>query len=361
MTLTMNSVYIVVFATVGVAIAFSGNDAEYMLREIQQIRQEHLDEIKTYQQYIDSIIEENSKIKQRMDVLERENMMMFKRLSTLEDQYKDYDNRKLINVQFDTAAANLHTEINDIQSSPLRSRDTPAETRQQITNPRAEGNRPITLPETSSKTNQPIKFQETSAKTNQPITLIDTSSETHQPIMSIDTEVETNKPMPSQNEISFITPKKGKRISEAGERDSGSVTHAVGFYAALAPDVSLGDQQDVKFDHVYTNLGQGYEPRDGHFRAPVAGLYLLSATVLSAGATPDDMLLELVKNGANVGQIYATKSLNEGSRVIVLSLDVGDMVWVRHMIGDPGTVANGSHYSTFSGVLISAFSSTTAI
>ncbi|XP_021376605.1 uncharacterized protein LOC110465232 isoform X2 [Mizuhopecten yessoensis] len=244
-----------------------------------------------------------------MVILENENKIMVRRLSALEKKMLDKNN----SVNALEIATERKSSVNILKPSSLPS---PISTTDKDTRAKTNDNRRIT----DDFIDVPLK----------------TTRRKH--------TVETDT---SQSGIREKMMTKEKRV--------GPMENAVGFYAALAPDMSLGDQQDLKFDHVYTNIGQGYEPRDGHFNAPVAGLYLLSATILSAGTTTDDMLLEFVKNGVNVGQVYATRSLNEGSRVIVLSLDVGDMVWVRHMTGDPGTVANGSHYSSFSGVLISAF------
>ncbi|XP_060069900.1 caprin-2-like [Ylistrum balloti] len=307
---TMHVIYSILYtSTLGLVFAFSSDDVQSILRELQQ---EHWDETRC-QHTVDAILSENSRLLQRMNALERENEMILNRLSTLESvEKRRYDP---LNSLLKMKAGIHHNDI--VSSSSILSSDT--------------------------RTNQPVLSD---TRTNQSV-LSDTR--TYQPVNSQIDGPSLNSSL-KERQSDFTDKELEKRV--------GNTENAVGFYAALAPDIALGDQQDVQFDHVYTNMGQGYEPRDGHFTAPVAGLYLLSATVLSAGPTQDDMLLEFVKNGANVGQIYATKSLNEGSRVIVLSLDVGDMVWVRHMTGDPGTVANGSHYSTFSGVLISAFTST---
>ncbi|XP_069126266.1 uncharacterized protein [Argopecten irradians] len=349
---------ILLFTTlVGLSVTLSHYETYSLMREIQLIRQEQLNQIKTCQHNIDYIVRENKAIQQRMVVLESENRVMLDKLSRFEEAFRENEKSSLTNSIRDTTAGMFHTKFNDI---PLSSNEL------------LQTHEVASSTELEEESYQETTRSESGMNTEQRIRCIDTELDTQQPIRTIDTITDIHQSMIRQSESHFLTPTKERSVtdSKAGEtgcskskkliKRVGSASNAVGFYAALAPDVSLGDQEDVKFDHVYTNLGQGYEPSDGHFRAPVAGLYLLSATVLSAGTTPDDMLLELVKNGANVGQIYATKSLNEGSRVIVLSLDVGDMVWVRHMSGDPGTVANGAHYSTFSGVLISAFGSTSS-
>ncbi|KAH3710148.1 hypothetical protein DPMN_069616 [Dreissena polymorpha] len=46
----------------------------------------------------------------------------------------------------------------------------------------------------------------------------------------------------------------------------------VAFYATLVNTIEhVGDHQHIVFDHVITNIGDGYSPEHGHFTAPVRG------------------------------------------------------------------------------------------
>ena len=47
--------------------------------------------------------------------------------------------------------------------------------------------------------------------------------------------------------------------------------------------VQLGTQQEILFDQVHLNAGNGYDVRHGNFRAPVDGTYEFSVSMLSPG------------------------------------------------------------------------------
>ncbi|CAG2214812.1 C1QL [Mytilus edulis] len=126
----------------------------------------------------------------------------------------------------------------------------------------------------------------------------------------------------------------------------------VGFNAVLTHDVSLGPLQTVVFDTVITNVGQAYEPRDGQFSAPYAGLYLVSTTICSERQSV--VHVELVKNGVQLAAIYGD-DYDFGSQTIVVQMNENDRIWVRHFIdAGIGTINNDAkrHYSTFSGTMI---------
>lgn len=131
--------------------------------------------------------------------------------------------------------------------------------------------------------------------------------------------------------------------------------NSVGFYVQLVQPstLHLGQNQVLEFDGVITNTGNGYDARHGHFTAPVSGLYSFTSTILLIGpVTNTDMHLAMVRNGAAVGYVYSSHGYDEGTRTIVLSLGVGDMVWIRN--NDDNGPSIDHYYSTFSGFLIAS-------
>ncbi|KAK3083949.1 hypothetical protein FSP39_005867, partial [Pinctada imbricata] len=126
----------------------------------------------------------------------------------------------------------------------------------------------------------------------------------------------------------------------------------IGFYARLPHGMAnLGDNQAIEFDQVITNVGHGYDPRHGHFIAPITGLYLISSSVMSVGG--HDLYCEILKNGQMVSRLYGGTADAEGNtQTFVIELQLGDMVWVRHSAGDTTEAING-YNAYFSGFLIS--------
>ncbi|XP_033737312.1 complement C1q-like protein 4 [Pecten maximus] len=132
---------------------------------------------------------------------------------------------------------------------------------------------------------------------------------------------------------------------------------AVGFYSRLVSPhpLQLGQHQAIEFDQIITNVGNGYDSRRGHFTAPVAGLYSFTSTVLLASSNNHNMHISIVKNGVIVGLMFSVTEYDKGTRTVVLSLAVGDMVWVRNN-GNELPNIHGVGYSTFSGFLITPYS-----
>ena len=125
----------------------------------------------------------------------------------------------------------------------------------------------------------------------------------------------------------------------------------VSFYAYATQSPILGDQQTIIFDHVVTNLASGYDGQDGQFRAPRAGLYFFSTSLM---AYPGKHIhAQVVRNGQPVAYVYAAKNEDDiGTAVMNLVLQTGDKVWVKHGTDTSGVAQLEPNYSTFSGFLI---------
>jgi hypothetical protein len=50
---------------------------------------------------------------------------------------------------------------------------------------------------------------------------------------------------------------------------------SVAFTAGLSRTITnMSSHQQIVFDHVITNVGNGYSPSYGHFTAPIKGVYV---------------------------------------------------------------------------------------
>ena len=122
------------------------------------------------------------------------------------------------------------------------------------------------------------------------------------------------------------------------------------FYASVTHAVSLGDYQTVEYDKVFTNVGNAYDSRHGHFTSPVKGVYLMSFTLMNKNGGA--MEIEMVRNGIRVAYGYGgSTGYNMATQVAIVMLEKGDMVWMRHAHSSTQTL-HGYEYNTFAGTLL---------
>ncbi|KAH3721011.1 uncharacterized protein LOC127855569 [Dreissena polymorpha] len=134
-----------------------------------------------------------------------------------------------------------------------------------------------------------------------------------------------------------------------------SGTDLVAFFVTLNQTADhLGVRQNVLFDNMVTNVGNGYNQHLGGFSAPVSGMYVLMSTLMSMYGHNDHF--RLVRNGNTVCNMYVggTGSGNHESSggSYILHLNKGDVVAIQNM--DSGEILFGFHYSYFSGFLLKA-------
>ena len=126
------------------------------------------------------------------------------------------------------------------------------------------------------------------------------------------------------------------------------------FAAKQAHQDGLGINQNIKFDNVRLNLGNGYHPGHGLFIAPKAGLYLFSSSLLTHHVNIVEIEAAITVNGNSVAKVYGhgdSGRHDQGSQTVLIRLNINDEVYVRNIDIANGYVY-GDSYSTFSGVLL---------
>jgi len=125
----------------------------------------------------------------------------------------------------------------------------------------------------------------------------------------------------------------------------------VAFSATLSSHVTgLGTNQAILFDHVTTNVGNAYSGRTGIFSSPTNGTFFFLSSVMTHGG--QYLEAEIVKNGANVAlMISQDAQFEQGTNGVVVNLQEGDEVWVRH-VTNQGSSVYGGNWCSFLGFQI---------
>ncbi|VDI44093.1 Hypothetical predicted protein [Mytilus galloprovincialis] len=134
-------------------------------------------------------------------------------------------------------------------------------------------------------------------------------------------------------------------------------TSSVAFSASLINhQENLSVYQKIRFDYVITNVGSGYNPVTGVFKATVTGLYFFTVVIMSHAT--EDIETQIVKNGIQIVNTYSGDSTtwNQGSQSVVLQLTAGDNVYIQIQnnkgVNDGNIRIFGQSWSSFSGFLI---------
>ena len=124
----------------------------------------------------------------------------------------------------------------------------------------------------------------------------------------------------------------------------------VAFFATRSQhQTHLGNLQNLVFDHVETNIGNGYDPNIGVFRAPEAGTYVFSTTIVIFDRNTTHF--GFYKNTRGVSLMWMNGDyLDSRAHTVVLSLNTGDDVTVKHVGTDRAIW--GSNHCLFSGFLL---------
>ena len=104
------------------------------------------------------------------------------------------------------------------------------------------------------------------------------------------------------------------------------------------------------FDQVWLNSGNAYDPNTGVFTVPRTGLYMLSTTVMSTYER--HLHCHLWKDNEALLAIFGT-GYSTGTINLVMALSNGSRIYVKHDNSRINEDILGSHYSMFSGLLLS--------
>ena len=124
-------------------------------------------------------------------------------------------------------------------------------------------------------------------------------------------------------------------------------------FSALRNNASdgVGANQNIVFDHVQVNQGNGYHSHHGLFIAPRSGIYFFTVSLLhypqSQASHP-----RIIKNGAVVARFHAAANQwEQTSQSIILNVNAGEEIYVKNEdYGNEIYVA--SLHSSFSGFLL---------
>ncbi|XP_062571416.1 complement C1q tumor necrosis factor-related protein 3-like, partial [Saccostrea cucullata] len=105
-------------------------------------------------------------------------------------------------------------------------------------------------------------------------------------------------------------------------------SHRIGFTAVTTDhQMHMGIDHTVHFPKVITNVGNRFDPFTGIFRAPVSGLYLINASILSHSG--QEVRCAITKNGGDIANIFSGDSTtySTGAKSVLLDLVANDEVW----------------------------------
>ena len=125
----------------------------------------------------------------------------------------------------------------------------------------------------------------------------------------------------------------------------------VAFTAGVSSTSTTWNSGTLIFNSVILNVGDGYNPSTGVFTSPVAGTYVfyVSAVEYLSQYLQVDIVLNSVSKVTLLGESAA--AYQTGTNMVVLNLQKGDSVWVRHASGK-GYWSTRVPATTFSGFLI---------
>lgn len=142
-----------------------------------------------------------------------------------------------------------------------------------------------------------------------------------------------------------------EHLPEAGQSTLDTTVH---FNVKLSKHTTLDALHVIVFDTVIDNVGEGYSPSTGIFRAPTAGLYQFSLSILSVTKSKYAHI-QLMRGNSELGRIFAGDVVaahgQMGSVTVTTQLTEGEEVYCREFPGNTGHV-HGDSYSSFSGVLL---------
>ena len=125
----------------------------------------------------------------------------------------------------------------------------------------------------------------------------------------------------------------------------------VAFTAGVTSSSTTWNSGTLIFNSVILNVGTGYNPSTGIFTSPVAGMYVFYVTAVEFNK--QDLRVDIVLNSVSkVRTMGFSDAIHQtGTNMVVLNLQKGDSVWVRHQYGT-GYWTQSVPATTFTGFLI---------
>ncbi|CAG2184784.1 C1QL [Mytilus edulis] len=145
-----------------------------------------------------------------------------------------------------------------------------------------------------------------------------------------------------------LRPKDKQQMTDTRKRIllAGPDSQRVAFSVTLTHNAVLGYHTPIEFDRILTNVGNAYDSSDGHFIAPIRGLYLMSVSIMNVEGHSEHT--EIVRNGVQLVAMYSDDDdYSMASQTIVVLLETGDKVWVRRLFGGSATILeNQTNHTT---------------
>jgi hypothetical protein len=128
----------------------------------------------------------------------------------------------------------------------------------------------------------------------------------------------------------------------------------VAFTAGVTSPSSSWNSGTLVFPVVITNVGNAYNPSTGIFTAPIHGNYVFFVNV--QGYSNKSIYVGIVLNGSTKVRAMAYTSNTDyedaGPNLVVLTLQKGDKVWIKHWAGTGYYTYSDGPVTTFSGFLM---------
>ncbi|XP_078316992.1 uncharacterized protein LOC111103840 isoform X1 [Crassostrea virginica] len=125
----------------------------------------------------------------------------------------------------------------------------------------------------------------------------------------------------------------------------------VAFTAGVTSSSTTWNSGTLIFNMAILNVGNGYNPSTGVFTSPVAGTYVFYVTAVEY--SKQYLQVDIVQNSVSMVKLLGDDhaDFQTGTNMVVLNLQKGDRVWVRHVSGK-GYWSASVPATTFTGFLI---------
>ena len=126
----------------------------------------------------------------------------------------------------------------------------------------------------------------------------------------------------------------------------------IGFQAAkIARQTSIGTNQNILFENVSLNLGNGFHPQHGIFIVPRSGVYVITTSILHESQPGLYFHGAIVHQGTVIAKLDGAEGWEHSAQTVLIQAQAGDEIWVRN-VGTSNENIYGDYFSTFSGYLL---------